>query len=54
MSRRYFVDLFVAAMNTSIGHQIRKLLQFDYSSFSISKFCKESVLLRFRQFYQQN
>jgi hypothetical protein len=38
----------VDAKNTSIGHQIIKLLQFDYSSFSVSQFCAEYVLLRFR------
>jgi hypothetical protein len=36
ISRRQFVNLSVSAKNTSIGHWIRKLLQFDYSSFSVS------------------
>jgi hypothetical protein len=54
MSRRQFVYFSVAAKNTLIGHQIRKVLQFDYSSLTVSQFCAESVLLRFRQFYQQN
>jgi hypothetical protein len=42
----------VVTKNTSIGYQIRKLLQFDYSSFSVSQFFAEYVLLKFRQFYQ--
>jgi hypothetical protein len=54
MSRIQFVFIFVYVKNTSIGHQIRKLLQFDYSSFSVSQLYAESVLLKFRQFYQQN
>jgi hypothetical protein len=54
MSCRQFIDISVATKNTSIGHQIRKLLQFDYSSFSVSYFFAESVFLSFRQFYQQN
>jgi hypothetical protein len=36
-------QFFVVTKNTSIGYQIRKLLQFDYSSFSVSQFFAEFV-----------